>query len=118
MPDSHTVIGKCYVHGLMDGEALLGPVPHPWVVQQLNVEDYYQPQYLNTITNTVSSQDPRLGTLPWEWRRADRERTIETPLHYAYFDNILTGEWINSDPRLLPEALEQRGIKLETIQLV
>lgn len=29
-PYSYKVVGKCYMHGMMDGAAFLGPMPSDW----------------------------------------------------------------------------------------
>ena len=75
-------------------------------------------RYWNSGTNFTSREDPRLGALPAEWESVQQERTPEDPIYFAPHRNKRTGELINSDPRLLPEALIARGIKLETFQLV
>jgi hypothetical protein len=62
--------------------------------------------------------DPWLGPLPPEWECFPRERTNNDPKIYEGFRNKVTGEVMNSDPRKLPEALEARGVKLETFHLV
>lgn len=37
----------------------------------------------------------------------------DDPTNYDFFRNKETGELINYDPRLEPEKLEKRGVKLE-----
>jgi len=109
------VIGPCFIFGLMEGEALLGEIPAPWTVQYLGLFDR---NFLNKETQEIITQDPRLASLPSEWESVDVTRTNDEPIHFAYFRNKLTGELMNSDPRILPEALEKKGIKLETFSLV
>jgi hypothetical protein len=102
----------------MNGEGLLGPIPDPWEVQEVVVSNYYVPYYFNTITKTVSVDDPRLDTLSVEWERIPTERTADDPLHFAFFKNRYTGKILNSDPRMLPTALEERGLNLRLFPLV
>jgi hypothetical protein len=115
---TYQVAGCCYVHGLMDSEALLGPLSQEWIVQQVRVAGRYRPKYLNAKTEETFSDDPRLGPLPEGWQRIDVVPTADDPLHIDYFHNTITGERMNSDPRLLPAALEQRGVRLQTLRLV
>ena len=121
-PGTYAYKGSGYIHGLMDGEALLGPVPAPYRVQiKRDVEDdwgYENPHLLNVETGEYVRKDPRLGPVPEGWEELIPERTFEDPRSYARFRNSTTGEVINSDPRLLPAALEERGVKLETFNLV
>jgi len=42
----------------------------------------------------------------------------DPPSDYNFFRNKDTGELINYDPRLEPENLEKRGVKLERFSLV
>lgn len=112
-----TVVGPAYVHGLMDSEALLGPIPHPWRVQQIQHEGRFSLRFLNTETNNLSVEDPRLPALKSEWQRIYRYYTADDPLYFAEFRNVITGQVMNSDPRLLPEALESRGVDLRTFTL-
>lgn len=110
------------MHGLMDGESLLGPLPAPW---QIRMPDWTwgnhhepEPCYWNEDTKKLSREDPRLGDLPEEWERINVEKKYGDPLLFAPHKNRVTGEVINSDPRLLPEALAARGVKLRTFRLV
>jgi hypothetical protein len=45
------------------------------------------------------------------WRRVDKQRTRDDPLHVTYFEHVPTGQIINSDPRVLPGILRSRGVK-------
>jgi len=116
---TYNLVGECYVHGLMRGESLLGPLPHPWKFRLLRDElNILQPSFWNSDTNTSKEEDPRLGGLPPDWERIEHERTSDDALLYSYHRNTVTGEVINSDPRMFPEALAARGVKLEQFLLV
>lgn len=101
----------------MDSEALLGNLQQPWAVQIRLVEGFNLPHYFNNSTGILSKEDPRLGALPSEWERLERGRTADDPYHFAYFRNKETREEINWDPRMDPEALENRGVKIRTFRL-
>lgn len=115
------VISTYFIHDIMDGEALLNRLPSPWSINvTLDSDGVARPKYFNSTSNTVSREDPRLSNLPLlpEWEPIEWERTREDPIFCQKFKNNVTGEGINSDPRLLPEALMATGINLETIKLV
>lgn len=109
------VIGPCFIFGLMEGEALLGQIPVPWTVQY---SGQYDRIFLNKETKEKTVEDPRLRSLPPDWESVEVTRTSNEPIHFGYFRNKKSGEMMNSDPRMLPEALEKRGIKLEKFCLV
>lgn len=53
-----------------------------------------------------------------DWQPGAWERTRVDPNNCCRFRNTRTGEVVNSDPRLFPEALEARGVDVRTITLV
>jgi hypothetical protein len=113
-------MGPSYVHGLMEGQGLLGSIPSPWRYT-IDVHDDQHRQavsFLNCETNGISLHDPRLDMLPQEWDEVEEEDDARLVFHTQHYKNKITGEIINSDPRMLPEALEARGVYLETIALV
>jgi hypothetical protein len=118
----YEVVGECYIQGLMDGEALLGLLPEPWKMQiGPGSEGLWAPGFLDQSTGILSHADPRLdalGPVPDEWEAVQSERMPGDPKNFQKFRNRSTGEIINSDPRLLPDALEGRGLQLELLRLV
>lgn len=61
-PDHYTVVGECYVHRAQDGNMLLGSLPSPWVGMAAWAEgDRRVLRFLNTDTQEVSIEDPRLA---------------------------------------------------------
>ncbi|USW50912.1 Putative heterokaryon incompatibility [Septoria linicola] len=58
---SYQLIGWCYVHGLMDSEALLGPLPEPWRVEEHFLGRRQFPKYRNARLRRSQREDPRLG---------------------------------------------------------
>jgi hypothetical protein len=119
--DLFEVVGNCYFHGIMGGETFLGPLPHPWECRLHiipNGAGYWEPWYWNTVTKTSSQDDPRLGDLPSLWEKIAQRRTPDDPLLLSWHKNKITGKVINSDPRLLPESLISRGVRVETFKLI
>ena len=115
----YRVIGICYIHGLQDGEGILGPLPEQWKVQFVTeTNGVFVPRFVNTLTEEETVQDPRLGPLPEPWECLPAVRTPDDPLIFARYRNKKTGEVMNSDPRMLPDALRARGVPLETFRLV
>ena len=102
----YQVVGDCYVHGLMNGEAFLGPI-----------SEYFQPitafnegrrgfygVFLNRWTGKIQYNDPRVELLP------EDDNDKETPM-ISWPDVTLTR-------RLTTEMIEKRGVKLQTFDLI
>ncbi|KAI8965180.1 hypothetical protein F5Y11DRAFT_314075 [Daldinia sp. FL1419] len=118
----YEVVGDCYVHGIMDGEALFGSIPPPWTAQVgADADNHVRIMYYNEENGTLYRDHQRLQEVPippgwkeiteWDKSRAD-------PLYCKKFYNKETDSVINSDPRMFPEAFRERGIPIETITLV
>ncbi|CAF9937775.1 hypothetical protein IMSHALPRED_000541 [Imshaugia aleurites] len=111
----HSVVGQCHIHGLMEGEALLGPLEKMW--QCLNryyaVTGCYWPAFINQETGESQVEDPRLGPLPAGWRIC---RHKEESAYNVYLDQE-TGEQTIFDPRMSPQELRARGVKLQDFWL-
>lgn len=76
-------------------------------------------KFYNAETQTTCAEDPRLGPLSEKWEVVDREdRISEDPRIFKCFKNKQTGEIVKSDPRMEPEVLRARGVKLRTFALV
>lgn len=114
---TYKVVGECYIDGFMEGEALLGALPTDWQRVNRYFPDLggYWDAFVNVQSGVIKVEDPRLGPLPAGWRIADHEEK------YAY--NLFSNEELGiteteTDPRLSPEALRARGVKLQEIRLV
>ncbi|PVH69947.1 HET-domain-containing protein [Cadophora sp. DSE1049] len=115
------VVGSCFVQGLMDGEAFLGPIPSPWKAEVWRRPDADFSTYFvdPAWPNAKTTNDPRLPPLPPEWEEIKNNNSNHPWLiTQCFFKNISTGEIMDSDPRMLPEALEQRGVELKRFRLV
>lgn len=65
--DRYEVIGPCFVHGLMLGEALKPPLEPPWKETLPVIKAWAMPYFINTETRELLKSDSRLGSLPTEW---------------------------------------------------
>ena len=99
------VVGSAYVYGLSEAQAFLGPVPYPWVAK---IDSRNALVYLNSDTEEVLHEDPRLGLLPNGWEEVAPGR----------FRVAGTVEIIDEDPRWTAESLKERGVPLKTFYLV
>ncbi|MDI1490377.1 MAG: hypothetical protein OHK93_001579 [Ramalina farinacea] len=108
------IFGKCYVHGIMEGESLLGPLPNGWrranKYSRQHGADW--PVFVHNETGQLMTEDPRLGDLPPGWKRESWDRD-----HYVRYvrEDGVKPEFPDKDPRMTCEALEARGVKFEDI---
>jgi hypothetical protein len=113
------VIGPCQVHGIMDAEAVLGPVPAPWKIEfyrdSMGVAVHH---FRNSETDQLTIRDPRLGCLPKEWKCIERDRTIDDPRWFNCFVNKVSGETTNADPRMREDELRKHGIIIQRFEIV
>ncbi len=114
------MVGWAFVHGLNDAISLLGPLPKPWRVQVFDNSSGDLGHYLffNSDTGVLSEEDPRLGPLGDRWKRVSKGRTADDPATFQCFADKDTGETINHDPRMSPEALKARGADIRTFTLI
>jgi hypothetical protein len=99
----------------MTVEGLLGPLPDDW---QLGFNDvgHFQ-DFFNKNTDERVRNDPRLEPLSGEWEEVDQEGDSFFEFG-TMFRNKITGVKQTSDPRLSPERLRARGVRLEWLKLV
>jgi hypothetical protein len=120
--DSYSIVGECYMHGLEDSQAILGPLPDEYRAQLSKSKDGQSTAlvFQNMTTGEVSPQDPRLEPLggpDYPWERVEMERDPDDPPSVQCFRNTLDGRVMKSDPRVLPDALRRRGAKLVEFNL-
>lgn len=112
----HSVVGTCYVHGLVDGATLLGPLPSKWQwVYRFDATTrlpYHA--FRNRETFKIQIEDPRLGLLPKGWQICSHEYKTA----YNMYLNLETGERTSVDPRVSLEALRARGVELQDFWLM
>ena len=113
----YLVVGDCYLHGSMQAESLLGPLPHPWkcVNRYHEALREYFTCFFNKETNQYQLDDPRLGPLSDGWH----VKSHSEESGWNWYVNENTGEDAGEfDPRLTPEALKQRGVNLQKFRLI
>ena len=113
----YQVVGETYVQGLMDSEALLGPLGEDWLVKEsIDTEGFTCRRFHSVQTGKASKYDPRLAgvDLPdgWKTLRHDKEDFYDK-FHHA--DSRRTTQY---DPRLSSESLKKRGVDLQTLALI
>ncbi|KAH7371678.1 heterokaryon incompatibility protein-domain-containing protein [Pyrenochaeta sp. MPI-SDFR-AT-0127] len=128
--EEYTFIRCAHIHGLMEGEALLGPLPENWtVIMEQDQHGHARPVYIHSTARKGTSfrhrrnetrtfNDPRIGPLSPQWTLAS---SVSVPWTYRtqdQYENQTTGRIVHSDPRLLPRALKARGIKLEKFLMI
>ena len=62
----HVIVGEAYVHGLMSGEAILGPLPCGWRAQADRSHQGVMVQSFTKSSDDAVVEDPRLGPLSAE----------------------------------------------------
>ena len=102
----YQVVGPCYVHGLMMGEAFLGPLPEFYQSIQVveKVERLLFWGFLDHRTGKTQYNDPRIESLP----EGDSDEAVPMLL---FRDG-------SQQRRLTPQMLERRGVKLQTFDLI
>ncbi|KAK3990449.1 heterokaryon incompatibility protein-domain-containing protein, partial [Cladorrhinum sp. PSN332] len=115
--DEFYVVGPCFVYCLDKAIPLLGPLPEPWHLVR-DIESIQRYIFHNRDTRVTSDEDPRLEPLGDGWERTRRGRTADDPGYFQRYRNRITGEEMTSDPRMTPDALRARGVKLEEFTLI
>ncbi|KAL8666378.1 MAG: hypothetical protein Q9168_007493 [Polycauliona sp. 1 TL-2023] len=112
----YLVVGEAYMHGLMTGEAFLGPLPEHWqyVFRSEETTGFAWGVFIDRRSNVCRLEDPRLGPLPDGW--VEEEHPMQHC--YARYRNTEDDRLTWNDPRLLPSELRARGVELEYFKLV
>ncbi|KGO66067.1 Heterokaryon incompatibility [Penicillium italicum] len=111
----YEVVGPCFVHGLMLGEALKPPLEPPWKDVLPVTRGWALPYLTNTETGALLKSDPRLGLLPTGWEEV---MSLDPFLPPFVFENKENGNISVNDPRMSADAIKKRGIVLETLELM
>lgn len=111
------MVGEANCEDVMYGAALLGPLPEDyqliWRYNERSQNVYVN--FLGLKSGKFYAEDPRLGELSRGWTRKEH---LEDGF-FSWFVNGETGEDMGSfDPRLTPEALRARGVKLEEFKRI
>ena len=101
--NQYQIVGHCYAHGIMSGEALLGPLPG----------DYRSVFAFDRTLNRYSHgfHSPERGTIQWSDPRL--------PFKSVYEPSERQYKWvIEEQTALTSEALEKRGVHMEMFELI
>ena len=115
--DQWSIVGGCYVHDVAGDSALLSSLPDDFqLIERVNSRTGGQSMaFRNMQTNEIQIQDPRITEpLPAGWEVV--KHVDES--YYQLFRNKEQNLYTWHDPRLTPDALRARGVKLKTFNLV
>jgi len=119
------VVGECYCHGIMDGAALLGPLPEGFEFVWSFIQGRDRATYMNRCNGEVQMEDPRLTgrTLPPRWRIDTCNKDGVESARALYFveendDGTEKKRTDIFDPRMTSEELSQRGTPLAKFTLI
>jgi len=118
--DHYHVVGNAKCSGLLDGEAILGPLPDEWErVRILNrVNGTYFSAFRERRSRKTTYVDPRLPPLEADWVEVSGD--VKPGGYPLWLHNKTAGQLrdYRQDPRLDGDVLERRGVKLEEFVLV
>jgi len=120
----YTVGGNCFVHGIIHGEALVGPF-NPGSRHSWNMVEGYMRLVTEDSDGTATQLDPRAGPLPPGWsvfyesKSGERgPKIVDGELQNQWFCHLNTGEVTWFDPRMTSENLRKRGVDIQEFVLV
>ena len=97
----YKVVGECYVHGLQDGEAFLGPLPDDW--QPIMLRDQgVRRAFWEKGSGKLQYDDPRLED--GEWDTTERE--------------LVRFNGGSISLKITPNFLRRRGINVQSLDLI
>lgn len=94
------VVGECYIHGLAEGEAFLGPLPDHYLT--VLVYDKNLVAFLDEQTGIVQCNDPRLSESDW---------VAKDGIPFRLPDG-------SESLGVTTEMLKRRGVNVQTLDLV
>lgn len=110
----YKIAGPCFMSSLMWSEAAWGPLPEGWKAKKLSDDLGYE---FTDPDGRTTDRDPRRGPLPPGWHEAIH--SDGKPAWYKLGDEEAKEDsWARTDPRLTPERLRARGVKVETLTLI
>ena len=110
------VVGPCFVHGIMDAEGLLDPITKSWQLQRRILTATIYPTSFILAEERSRSKIHDFLLRRSNGNKPRQKRTSDDLYSFVEFRNTLTGEVINSDLKMLPKALEKRGVTLQTFR--
>jgi hypothetical protein len=117
-PDRYQVLGDCNLEGFRDLEALLGPLPDGWHVEDQDIQNQWCMYFVDMRPGTLGGRqgtfnDPRLSGCPPGYKIVYDSESRKT------FISDEDGRVYLGDPRLSDgEFLRARGVDIKDIVLV
>ena len=112
----YLVVGEAYVHGLMTGEAFLGPLPTNWQCvwryDKTTGKQWYA--FIDRGRSIWQIEDPRLWPLPEGWVEGNHSEQHV----YTLYRDIQKDYVTDLDPRMTAPALRARNVELQEFKLV
>ncbi|VUC27723.1 unnamed protein product [Clonostachys rosea] len=95
----YQLVGDAYMDGVMNGEAILGPLPDNWVAvwKREAAEAYNRPVFLLTTKLRFTTDDPRLDQFAIDRNSTENKTWEEVKAEFA---------------KVTPEMLIKRGVQL------
>ena len=98
----YQVVGESYVHGLMDGEAFLGPFPGNYQSIKVVLDGVYNIAYLDKQTGDYQWNDPRIK---------EEDQIVDQNGGLIVHDG-------SEGPEVKPDIFQRRGLKLQEFDLI
>jgi hypothetical protein len=118
----YSVVGECYCHGIMDGSALLGPLPAGFEFVVNFVQDWkgYSSAFIDRRSGKVQGEDPRLAgyPLPPRWRIETRREGATVNFVQDNDDGTEKERTAKFDPRMTADELRKRGVNVVKFDLI
>lgn len=108
---SFQVVGECYLYGLGDAVNLLGPLLVEATVRVYRRLRRLEYRFFDSSTGLETINDPRLPPVSANWERFEKAWTADDPEICNWCKTTVTGEEMDSDLRMLPEALDPAWTK-------
>jgi hypothetical protein len=119
--EKYSVVGECYCHGIMDGSALLGPMPvgFEYVLNFVQDRKGSFPAFIDRRSGKVQGEDPRLAgyPLPTGWR-IDTRHEGATVQFVQDNDDGTEKSPEDYDPRMTPDELRKRRVNAVKFDLI
>ena len=98
----YQVVGESYVHGLMNGEAFLGPFPGKYQSIKVVLDGAYNTAYLDKQTGDYQWDDPRIK---------EEDQIVDQNGGLIVHDG-------SEGPEVKPDIFQRRGLKLQEFDLI
>ncbi len=118
--EKYSVVGECYCHGIMDGSALLGPLPAGFEIVVNFFQEWGGYAFIDRRSRKFQREDPRLAgyPLPPRWRIDTYHEGATLVFVQDNNDGPEKEQTANFDPRMTPDELRKRGVNVVKFDLI